>query len=587
MISTTGLKRLALQDWDTGLPSYLQPILFACSTTLEDLMIHLRSEGDLPTTTPVVPSLLVHLEALRRLELCEPPTSFTGTVDIECPNLENFTTSYGGVNHPWELPARVPESISELNLQGANIRKLDLVYIKEHAQGMLASTPIPYLKTAKVCGALFRDEDATAGLCTVCTSFFVDHDEPLAVLHAWQEYHDMPWVLGDLPEGNEYLCIIKNHASRLNDQVLCIPSSSAVASANVYLYLGCTAPTPSPPKNETCGAVTAAPTIAQPLGLEISKWIWTGENAVPGGPNPAGARAFRKTVTSQCGKCAVSAKILISADNSYKLFVNGNPIGAGSNFRDAEVYYVALQPSSNLFAVEVTNSEESPAALIASILVQYSDGSTETVITDETWRKFLGSPKGFELPSTTDLSKWGFATFQGLYGVAPWGKTEVPPALSVKDAVVIWTGKFDNKTGIAPTLARAFRKTVVTPGCKKRAVSATASIFVDNQFIFYVNGAVVGSFASWRQSRVYHIPVLDPDVNVFALNGKNTGGPAAFQGVIQILYDDGTSDRIVTDTTWKAQEKVTAGFESPKLDDSKWANATSMGRPITYIVPSA
>ncbi len=118
MISTTGLKRLALQDWDTGLPSHLQPILFACSTTLEDLIIHFRSRGDLPTTVPVVPSTVVRLAALRRLELCEPPPSFARTVDIECPNLETFTTSYGGVNHPWELPSWVPESISELNLQG-------------------------------------------------------------------------------------------------------------------------------------------------------------------------------------------------------------------------------------------------------------------------------------------------------------------------------------------------------------------------------------------------------------------------------------------------------------------------------------
>ncbi|KAL4256247.1 hypothetical protein AB1N83_012272 [Pleurotus pulmonarius] len=117
--------------------------------------------------------------------------------------------------HVYGLASSHPAACLALCKRGrANIRKLDLVYIKEHAQGMLASTPIPYLKTAKVCGALFRDEDATAGLCTVCTSFFVDHDEPLAVLHAWQEYHDMPWVLGDLPEGNEYLCIIKNHASR-------------------------------------------------------------------------------------------------------------------------------------------------------------------------------------------------------------------------------------------------------------------------------------------------------------------------------------------------------------------------------------
>ncbi|KAL4251022.1 Carbohydrate-binding module family 67 protein [Pleurotus pulmonarius] len=332
---------------------------------------------------------------------------------------------------------------------------------------------------------------------------------------------------------------------------------------------GCTAPTPSPPKgNGTCG---------------------TGENAVPAGPNPAGPRAFRKTVTSQCGKCAVGAKILITADNSYKLFVNGNPIGTGSNFTNAEVYYVALQPASNLFAVEATNSE-GPAGLMASILVQYSDGSTETVITDETWRRFLGSPKGFELPSTTDLSKWGFATFQGLYGVAPWGKTVLPPALSVKDAQFIWTGKFDNKTGVAPTLARAFRKTVVTPGCTKRAVSATAVVYVDNTFTFYVNGAKVGSFASWREARVYYIPVLDPDVNVFAINGKNTGGPAAFLAVIQISYDDGTSETVVTDSTWKADEKVTAGFESPKLDDSKWANATSMGYygrpPFKFTVPS-
>ncbi|KAF4581420.1 hypothetical protein EYR38_002746 [Pleurotus pulmonarius] len=118
MISTTGLKRLALQDWDTGLPSHLQLILFACSTTLEDLMIHFRSRGELPSTAPVVPSTVVRLAALRRLELYEPPASFARTVDIECPNLETFTASYGGANYPWELPSWLPESISELNVKG-------------------------------------------------------------------------------------------------------------------------------------------------------------------------------------------------------------------------------------------------------------------------------------------------------------------------------------------------------------------------------------------------------------------------------------------------------------------------------------
>ncbi|KAF9492015.1 hypothetical protein BDN71DRAFT_1576270 [Pleurotus eryngii] len=256
----------------------------------------------------------------------------------------------------------------------------------------------------------------------------------------------------------------------------------------------CTMPTPLPPKgNETCGVAMTALKIAQPLNLNVLKWIWTGENAVPVGPH---------------------------TDNSYKLFVNGNPIGTGGNFTDTEVYYVALQLLSNLFAVEVTDSKEGPAAVIASILVQYTNGSMETVITDEMWRRFLGELKGFELPSTINLSQWGFATFQGLYGVAPWGKTVLPPALLVKEAITL---------------------------------------------------------ASLLQSR--------------GLSGrlKNTGGPAAFLAVIQILYDDGTSETIVTDSMWKADEKVTAGFKSPKLDDSKWANATLMeyyGRPpFKFTVP--
>lgn len=123
MISTIGLKRLALQDWDDRFvnnPSYLWHILFACSTTLEGLMIHFRPRQGLPTPMPVVPSTVMRLGALRHLELYEPPTTFARTANIECPNLETFTTSCGGVDSPWELPSWIPESISELNIQGTS-----------------------------------------------------------------------------------------------------------------------------------------------------------------------------------------------------------------------------------------------------------------------------------------------------------------------------------------------------------------------------------------------------------------------------------------------------------------------------------
>ncbi|KAL4265396.1 Lectin, partial [Pleurotus pulmonarius] len=326
---------------------------------------------------------------------------------------------------------------------------------------------------------------------------------------------------------------------------------------------GCTT-TPAP-FNSTCPA-TALPRVMEPVDLRIAKWIWTGENAVPRGDNPTGPRVFRKNFTSACGKCAISAKILIAADNEYKLFPNGHAVGSGSSFTNADVYYTALEPASNLFAIEATNTG-GPAGLTAAILVQYSDGSSETVITDETWRTALSSPKDFQLPSVDDRTwsfaaqqsmphynvgvknqyarpalsspkdfqlpsvddrTWSFAAFQGQSGVAPWGKTIIPQALDITNSSFIWGGKQNNKTGQTSKGSRAFRKTVVTPGCTKRAVAANVLLNVDNELAFFANGQKVEWRQHWWIGRAYYIPrpTLRPDVNVFAVNGTNGGGPA-------------------------------------------------------------
>ncbi len=71
------------------------------------------------------------------------------------------------------------------------MRKLDLAYIKEHAQGIFATSPVPYLKTARFCGSLFEDCGEAHGVCSAFTNFHVDHDEPLEALRGWQESQDM------------------------------------------------------------------------------------------------------------------------------------------------------------------------------------------------------------------------------------------------------------------------------------------------------------------------------------------------------------------------------------------------------------
>ncbi|KAF9493563.1 hypothetical protein BDN71DRAFT_1450020 [Pleurotus eryngii] len=113
LLPNTSLKCLALIGFRDA--SDLLLVLSACSTTLEDLMIHCRQGEYSPATTAVVPSVL-HMEALRSLELYLPPAPFTQADVIECPNLQTlFVFQESPV--PWELPSWIPASISELIVQ--------------------------------------------------------------------------------------------------------------------------------------------------------------------------------------------------------------------------------------------------------------------------------------------------------------------------------------------------------------------------------------------------------------------------------------------------------------------------------------
>ena len=87
-----------------------------------------------------------------------------------------------------------------------------------------------------------------------------------------------------------------------------------------------------------------------------------------------------------------------------------------------------LNPDSNLFAVEATNLLRTPAGVIATLLIAYNDGTTETYVTDPTWKTLPGTlPSGFQFYSTDD-SDWDQATDEGAYGALPWGQITVPAA---------------------------------------------------------------------------------------------------------------------------------------------------------------
>ncbi|KAJ7678123.1 hypothetical protein DFH06DRAFT_1079398 [Mycena polygramma] len=91
----------------------------------------------------------------------------------------------------------------------ANARKPDLEFIRTHAQAIISSTEVAYLKGAQLRGSLLHEQDEAEEGAVGCvfTKFYVDHEEPLQARKIWEEKHDMAWPLGVLPEGHEFLCI--------------------------------------------------------------------------------------------------------------------------------------------------------------------------------------------------------------------------------------------------------------------------------------------------------------------------------------------------------------------------------------------
>ncbi|KAJ8495294.1 hypothetical protein ONZ45_g12918 [Pleurotus djamor] len=312
--------------------------------------------------------------------------------------------------------------------------------------------------------------------------------------------------------------------------------------------------------------------------FSISKWIWTGEVLTPGAANPHGIRAFRKTIVpSGCGKCARYASIIIASDDSHKLYVNGVLVGEGGGFKTGQALYVALNKTSNVFAIEGNNTG-SAAGVMATIRFHYADGSFEDFITDESWRVTRGAPpKNFQSIGTSDVA-WPFATLQGTYDNAHWGKTALPQVLTFDNVSWIWTT--DNVGGRAPKGERVFRKTL--SNCGRTAVAAHVIMAADDRYTLFHNGEQIFKGGSWTTANAFTIPKLHPTYNSFAVKTFNVGGPAGVIAKFRILYSDGTSEDVATDATWKSSITIPQGFEQPFTDDSEWEDAKVVAADGAY-----
>ncbi|MBI4658823.1 MAG: hypothetical protein HY735_08270 [Verrucomicrobia bacterium] len=161
-----------------------------------------------------------------------------------------------------------------------------------------------------------------------------------------------------------------------------------------------------------------------------AKWVWHREGN-PAASAPPGRRHFRRAIVLDPEASVASARLAITADNSFECWINGRLAGGGDNFNRAYSFNIApfLKPGTNLIAVAAVNATDSPnpAGLIASTVIKYSDGHTLEVPTDASWQS-AASASGNWMAEATASSGWAPAMELGPLGMAPWGEVESSPA---------------------------------------------------------------------------------------------------------------------------------------------------------------
>lgn len=358
-------------------------------------------------------------------------------------------------------------------------------------------------------------------------------------------------------------------------------------------------------RNGIYGAQVSIPELsagADALTFANSDWIWTPESGAPVAPGED--RAFRKTLEAPSGKQAKRAEIFITADDSYRLWVNGRLIarteGASNEWQGSKRYVVDLEPSKNVIAVRTTNGAGSPAGLLMVGRVSYDDLSAELFTTDASWKASKTITDGFEKADFND-SSWSAAAIQARYGSGPWGNGVRLPVAA---------------PAAAPLLRKEF--TVGQP-----IESAKIYVAAGGYANVSLNGAPINDellspgFTDYDDHAQYTVTDLTSQLkqgsNALGIElgrgfyGMTNGNvwnwekapfhdePVA-KAVLRIEYTDGTSTDVVTDGSWRLHDGPTVlddlyggetydasreqtGFDTVGFADAGWDKAAVVKGP--------
>ena len=253
------------------------------------------------------------------------------------------------------------------------------------------------------------------------------------------------------------------------------------------------------------------------------------------------------------GKSPRKAFLNTMGKNKGQIFVNGEPTGS----HDYENEFVTIDitksliQGENVLAIIVSNTNNELCELIFNLEIIYSDGSTQWIKSDE---NCIVSDKKF--------TGWD----QQVYDDSDWNNAIIISSLSTED--LDWI----KNHGPAPR-STLIRKEFTAPGS---VIKARAYVTGLGNYKLFINGKIIGNdwltpgWTDYRkriQYQVYDVTEMirkgDNAMGMILGNmwwssglgwrggARYSNGPLRGMCQLEIEYNDGSTDLIITDETWK------------------------------------
>ncbi|HEY4415499.1 MAG TPA: sensor histidine kinase [Verrucomicrobiae bacterium] len=147
----------------------------------------------------------------------------------------------------------------------------------------------------------------------------------------------------------------------------------------------------------------------------VGWWIWASETG-----DLQTCRFWKSFVIPETASVR-SAILRITADNSYRVFLDGQDLGHGADWTSLTAYDLSLllkKSGQHVLAVEAAN-DFGPAGVILGLNIQLNNGELITVGSDESWRVVPNDERDWTTREYAYLS-WPKAKIVGAAGASPW-----------------------------------------------------------------------------------------------------------------------------------------------------------------------